>query len=87
MPPFYFSWLPWLGWDPCSLAPVVGKDTTLQEQEELTALELCIADVPLDTFLVGHSKRFPHSVTQSYVDIVPILHNIYLRWAFQVWLL
>lgn len=56
-----------------------GRDTTLQEQEELTewrpnhSLNLRFAD--LGQFVVGKCLKVPHSGKQIYFDIAPISHD------------
>ena len=68
--------------DPYSSAAVLGKDMTLQEQEEITALrqdrglKLSLVDPLLDSFLVDCCQGVPYSGKQSYFNIAPLFHNI-----------
>ena len=78
---FYFSsatteYLEWVK-DPFSSASAVGKDMTLQEQEELTELkhdcsiELSVADLPLNSFRLAAAKEFSMLAHKAIVTLLP----------------
>ena len=79
---FYFpsTFTDCLDWvrDPYSSASVVGKDMTLQEQEELTELrqgtwfKTKFCQSTFGQFLVDCCQGVPHSSKQSYFNIAPI---------------
>ncbi|GFQ86438.1 zinc finger BED domain-containing protein 5 [Trichonephila clavata] len=77
---FYFSsvsteCLDWVR-DPYSSASVVGKEMTLQEQEELIELRQNRGYHAFGQFLVGYCQGVPPSGKQSYFDIAPFFHYI-----------